>query len=1205
MIKLSLSLLMKQVVLSVLTIAFVLTTSYAQSSYSIQFQDQSIEFPENINTFQWNQMPESSKLDEGYYGWVQFYETPNQATQDLFKSQNLELIEYIPNKTYLFYFPETTSITFLQSKGVRGIQPIASEYKLSSALKDGGYQDWALEGDNILVTLQFHKNVTVDYVISDLQRQLISVKEAYRGSNIIDLSIPNNCLESLSNLAYVKWVELISAPAEPEDTRGRNLHRSNGLDTQTTAGRDYTGKNIGVLCRDDGVVGPHIDFQGRIDNSFAGGNGPSHGDGVAGIMAGAGNLNPAMRGMAAEANLYVVNYAASFLDPETQILINSGAVQITNSSYSNGCNAGYTTITQTVDTQAKDIPTLLHVFSAGNSNNNNCGYGAGSQWGNITGGHKQGKNVIATANVFFDGSLVNSSSRGPAHDGRIKPDIAANGQNQNSTNENNTYQSFGGTSAAAPGIAGISAQLYEAYGNLNGGAFPPSALIKSTLLNTASDYGNVGPDYKFGWGIVNGLRAAKLIEDGRHLTATVTQGTSNNHTINVPTGTTQVRFMVYWSDTPAAPGVIKDLVNDLDLVVTDPSNGTHLPWILDSTPNATTLDLPATNGIDHLNNMEQVVLNNPLVGNYDIEISGFDVPVGPQEYIVLYEIISEKLTLTYPNGGESFQPFATESIHWDAVNTTGNFNLEYSSNNGGSWNAIATVNASLRNYAWSAPGVSEVGGEYLVRISSGGDQDQSDAAFNVAQFPTVLTIVQVCPTEAELQWNPITNAESYDVYTLGDTFMELVGTYTTENITIPIEDPEASLWFAVVAKNSTAGWESARSVARGHAGGLLNCVLTNDISMESINNDPDDFSTACGDGNPIISVTIKNNGSSAQSNFPVSYQISGEPEVVETYTATMNPGDQVTYEFNTPAILTSGGSRVITTAVSLASDEYLQNNTQDVSFVAYLDAISPIFVEPFDINGVPPSGWDIQNSDNSFTWEERNNIIGSDGNPTAAAYVNNSNYLGLGEQDFLTTDLYDLTDLTNGVLNFDLAKAQYSAVASDLLFVAISTDCGSSFTYVYGLSGLGLSTIPDYNTTNNWAPQAANEWRAEQIDLSAYAGEQIIIRFINQNNIGNSTYIDNVFMDGVLAANEFNISSLSLYPNPASQGFTLDLGDNSFNTIDVSIINSLGQQLKQYDQSIFNGSSKASFDVSSFASGLYFITIASDGISTTKKLLIK
>jgi hypothetical protein len=1202
MMKLSFSQLAKQAILSILTIAFVFANAFGQTSYAIQFQDQNIEFPDNINTFQWNQMPESSSLDQGYYGWAQFYETPNQAIQDLFKSQNLELIEYISNKTYLFYFPETTSIAFLQSKGVRGIQPIAGEYKLSTSLKNGGYQDWALEGDNILVTLQFHKNVSVDYVISDLRRQLISVKQVYRGYNTIDLSIPNNCLESLSNLAYVKWVELITAPAEPEDTRGRNLHRSNSLDTQTTAGRDYTGKNIGVLCRDDGIVGPHIDFQGRIDNSFSSGTGQNHGDGVSGIMAGAGNLNPAMRGMAAEANLYVVNYVPNFLDSPTQALINSGAVQITNSSYSDGCNAGYTTGTQRVDAQTKDIPSLLHVFSAGNSNNNNCGYGAGNQWGNITGGHKQGKNVIATANVFFNGSLVNSSSRGPAHDGRIKPDIAANGQNQNSTRENNTYQSFGGTSGAAPGIAGVSAQLYEAYGDINGGALPPSALIKATLLNTASDYGNVGPDYKFGWGIVNGLRAAKLIEDDRYLTATVTQGTSNNHTINVPAGTTQVRFMAYWSDVPAAPGASLALVNDLDLVVTDPSNGAHLPWILDPTPNATTLDLPATNGIDRLNNMEQVLLNNPAAGNYDIEISGFNVPVGPQEYFIVYEIISEKLTLTYPNGGESFQPFSAESIHWDAVNTAGDFDLEYSSNNGGSWNTITTVNSSLRNYAWSTP---DVGGDFLVRISSGGDQDQSDANFDIARFPTVLTIAQVCPTEAELEWNAVDDVESYDVYTLGDRHMELVGSSNTESITISITNPEAPLWFAVVAKNSTVGWESMRSIAKGHPGGLLNCALANDIAMESINNDPNDFSAACGSGNNIISVTIKNNGSSTQNNFPVSYQISGEPEVVEMYTATLNSGEQANYEFSTPATMTTGGPHTITTSVSLASDQYLLNNNQDLSFIAYLNALGPIFLEPFDVNGVPPSGWSVQNPDSSFTWEERSNIIGSDGNPTLAAYVNNSNYIGIGEQDFFTTDIYDLTSLTDGVLNFDLAKAQYSANASDILYVAISTDCGENFSIVYGLSGLSLSTIPDYNTTNNWAPQAANEWRTEQIDLSAYAGEQIIIRFVNQNNNGNSTYIDNVFTDGTLAINEFDVLALSLYPNPTSQEFTINIGDNSSDNIDVSIINSLGQQLKQYDQSVFNGGSQANFDVSSFASGLYFITIKSEGITTTKKLLIK
>ena len=72
-----------------------------------------------------------------------------------------------------------------------------------------------------------------------------------------------------------------------------------------------------------------------------------------------------------------------------------------------------------------------------------------------------------------------------------------------STNENNTYQSFGGTSGAAPNIVGIAATLYQAYQENNGGTLPEAALIKATMLNTANDLGNVGPDYKFGWGHVN------------------------------------------------------------------------------------------------------------------------------------------------------------------------------------------------------------------------------------------------------------------------------------------------------------------------------------------------------------------------------------------------------------------------------------------------------------------------------------------------------------------------------------------------------------------------------------------------------------------------------------------------------------------------------------------------------------------------------
>ena len=92
---------------------------------------------------------------------------------------------------------------------------------------------------------------------------------------------------------------------------------------------------------------------------------------------------------------------------------------------------------------------------------------AGSGWGNVTGGHKQGKNVIAVANLTLTGELASSSSRGPAADGRIKPDIGAKGSSVNSTVPTNDYDLKTGTSMSCPGIAGVMAQVYQGYKELH------------------------------------------------------------------------------------------------------------------------------------------------------------------------------------------------------------------------------------------------------------------------------------------------------------------------------------------------------------------------------------------------------------------------------------------------------------------------------------------------------------------------------------------------------------------------------------------------------------------------------------------------------------------------------------------------------------------------------------------------------------------
>jgi hypothetical protein len=1183
-----------------LAIMFVFSLTYAQKSNNIIFQGKTYEMPENIDTFRWNQMPESARLNNGYIGWVRFEETPRQNVQDLFKQNNLELINYIPNKTYLFFFPENTSINFLKNNGVRSIVPVPGNSKISENLKNPPFENWAMDGNNILVTLQFHENVSAEFVISELANKQIAVKHQYKGSNNIDLSIPNNCLEDLSNISFVKWVELIVAPSVHDDTRGRSLHRASNLDTQTPSGRNYTGVGIGVLCRDDGIVGPHIDFQGRMDNSEASGTGQTHGDGVSGIMAGAGNLNPLMRGMAAGSDLYVVNYQSNFLDSETVNYINDGTVLITNSSYSNGCNDGYTTIARTVDQQMTNLPNLVHVFSAGNSNGSNCGYGAGNQWGNITGGHKQGKNVITTANVFFDGSIVSSSSRGPAHDGRIKPDISANGQNQNSTAENNTYQVFGGTSGAAPGIAGISAQLYQAYSEANSGDLPPAALIKATLLNTANEAGNIGPDYKFGWGIVNALRAAKLIEDERYLSSTVTQGVSNNHTINVPASTKQVRFMVYWSDSPASPGADPALVNDLDLLVTGPTSTTYLPWILDPTPNPATLNNPATNGPDHLNNMEQVLINNPTAGNYTINIDGFNVPVGPQEYFVVYEIISDNLTVTYPNGSESFVPGETESIHWDAINTTGSFVLEYSTNNGTSWTPITTVANTVTNYAWSVP--SSITADALIRITNGSAQDVSDERFSIASLVTNVAITQVCPAQASFSWNTVSGAESYDLYLLGEKYMEVAGTSNTNSITVAITDPNAPIWAAVVAKNNTLGWKSRRTIAIYHPGGLLNCSLTTDLAIEN-NNSPESFNLVCNPGPVTISVNILNSGVNPQSNFEVSYQLDSNPAVSETFTGTINSGQQITYNFTETLDFSSSGNFQLTFNVVIAGDQNTSNNEDQFEFYVTTESTPLDFSETFETNGVPPDGWEIVNPDNGLTWVERSGIIGSNGSTSVTAYVNNFEYNGAGAEDMLKTEIFDLTGSSSAFLTFDLAKAQYSASFSDELRVVISTDCGETFSTIYEKSGSDLATVSGF-VTSIWSPTSASDWRTETIDLQDYLGENVLFGFVNITGYGNSTFIDNINMTGLLGVTDNNVSNVSIYPNPATNQVFLKLDNFQYGNVSIMVRNNLGQTLQVLNEKAFNGNSEATINVSNYASGIYFITVKSGDNTTTKKLVI-
>ncbi|MEZ4917470.1 MAG: hypothetical protein R2792_00060 [Saprospiraceae bacterium] len=110
-------------------------------------------------------------------------------------------------------------------------------------------------------------------------------------------------LSLYADLPFIKYMELVPMPGEPEDVNGRSIHRSNLLDVAASGGLHLNGEGVKTVVRDDGPLGPHIDYQGRLINvSQDPSGGGTHGDGVGGILVGAGNLDEDNKGMAAGAN---------------------------------------------------------------------------------------------------------------------------------------------------------------------------------------------------------------------------------------------------------------------------------------------------------------------------------------------------------------------------------------------------------------------------------------------------------------------------------------------------------------------------------------------------------------------------------------------------------------------------------------------------------------------------------------------------------------------------------------------------------------------------------------------------------------------------------------------------------------------------------------------------------------------------------------
>ena len=799
-------------------------------NYSIKLKSSSIESINKHNVY--------NVKKNGHY-LMTFSSIPNQDEKNEMESKGINFLEYVPNKTYVVYSSKNLSYNDFLGYNLNSITKIMPSFKIDPKISKDPLPKWAFFDNKLHVKILIYK-----YVNLNLVKEYLSLINSFSvlsidnlNNNIIGSLNPED-LHLLASLNCVWYIEPIDPPSTPENKTAITLHRSNIINVNYTNGKKYNGEGINIMMQDDGLVGPHIDRQGRLDQSNCSGCSSSasndHGDHVSGTIMGAGNLDPKAKGMADGAFLYVYGSSNNNYNDVPNLYQNNDVV-ITSKSYSNGCNAGYTSLAQDLDEQINSYPSLIHVFSAGNDGASDCGYGAGSGWGNVTGGHKQGKNVIATANLSQTSILASSSSRGPAADGRIKPDIGAKGTNVYSTEHDNTYGSKTGTSMSCPGISGVMAQLYHAYKDLNQNQNPNSALMKCVLLNSANDIGNPGPDFKNGWGEVNAFQALEILEDNNYFSNSISQGLVNTHDINVPSGVKEMNVMIYWHDKEASANASTALVNDLNMTLSDPNSNVFYPWLLDPTPNANILNQNAITGIDDLNNMEQITMLNPSPGTYTLSIDGFSIPFGPQEYWISYQFITDEITLTYPAGGEGLVPGEMELIRWEASSGNSPFILEYTVDDGNTWSSISnTVSVSANYFNWQVPNI--VSDQARIRISRNGISDESDTNFTIVKVPSNLNINWICPDSIYVSWNSVSGATSYEVSMLGQKYMDSMTTVSSNATWIINPNPSViDSWFSV---RSLVNASKGRRAIAVNAQSINNGCVAPPIAMFNVLNSP-------------------------------------------------------------------------------------------------------------------------------------------------------------------------------------------------------------------------------------------------------------------------------------------------------------------------------------------------------------------------------
>jgi hypothetical protein len=336
-------------------------------------------------------------------------------------------------------------------------------------------------------------------------------------------------------------------------------------------------------------------------------------------------------------------------------------------------------------------------------------------------------------------------------------------------------------------------------------------------------------------------------------------------------------------------------------------------------------------------------------------------------------------------------------------------------------------------------------------------------------------------------------------------------------------------------------------------------------------------------------VTIQNNGTTNLTAATVTITQGGNTVSTGTYT-----GNLATYGVATitctPITNPSSGAMVAT--VTTTGDALASNGVINTALTVYTAAAAPL-VQDFTSTAFPYAEYRVS-SETGKNWTYSSGTMKYD----CYSYSNNSK----GE---LFIEPVNLSSLTDPSLSFDVAYRGYTSASpeNDKLEVFVSTNCGTTWTSVYNKQGTTLST--GATQQGAFTPATAADWRNEIVSLAAFTGQaEVFVKYVGTSNYGNNMYIDNINISSATSLSENELVSLNVYPNPASTevnvSFEAKNADYSVRLIDLQ-----GRVIANQNLTNLNGTQVISIPTSTVAKGSYIVSITSNGMTSTKSVVIK